>query len=136
MEIKDLCEQAYNNSKDHGFHDYTVEAPFNVSEKLMLIVSELSEAQEADRNNHFAHRNEFEESEKRIVSPIINADLHQKIWNEHFENKIKNSFEDEIADTFIRLGDLCGKMNIDIEYFIKLKMDYNKNRPYKHGKGY
>jgi len=43
-------------------------------------------------------------------------------------------FNEEIADTFIRLLDLCGGLNIDIEDEIFKKAQRNKNRPYKHGK--
>lgn len=46
----------------------------------------------------------------------------------------RENFNEEIADTFIRLFDLCGGLKIDIEKEIKKKMVKNKNRPYKHGK--
>jgi NTP pyrophosphatase (non-canonical NTP hydrolase) len=45
-------------------------------------------------------------------------------------------FEEEIADTFIRLFDLCGGKNIDIENRIKEKIKKNIKRPYKHGKAF
>jgi NTP pyrophosphatase (non-canonical NTP hydrolase) len=48
----------------------------------------------------------------------------------------KSHFNEEIADTFIRLGDLCEWLCIDIEKEIKEKMEKNKKRPYKHGKMY
>jgi len=44
------------------------------------------------------------------------------------------NFKEELADTFIRLLDLCGGLNIDIEEEISKKTKINKNRPYKHGK--
>jgi len=44
------------------------------------------------------------------------------------------NFREEIADTFIRLLDLCGGLGIDIEEEIDKKSRKNKNRPYKHGK--
>lgn len=53
---------------------------------------------------------------------------------EAYRTKDTEGFNEEIADTFIRLFDLCGGMNIDIEKEIKKKMEANKNRPYKHGK--
>jgi NTP pyrophosphatase (non-canonical NTP hydrolase) len=46
----------------------------------------------------------------------------------------KENFNEEIADTFIRLFDLCGGLKINIETEIKRKMTKNKARPYKHGK--
>ncbi len=44
------------------------------------------------------------------------------------------NFKEEVADTFIRLLDLCGGLNIDIEEEIAKKSEKNKARPYKHGK--
>ncbi len=44
------------------------------------------------------------------------------------------NFKEELADTFIRLLDLCGGLKIDIEEEIHQKCLKNKNRPYKHGK--
>jgi len=43
---------------------------------------------------------------------------------------------EEIADTFIRLFDLCGYLNLDIEEIINKKMEVNKNRPFRHNKRY
>lgn len=44
------------------------------------------------------------------------------------------NFREELADTFIRLFDLCGGMDIDVESEILKKCEKNKLRPYKHGK--
>lgn len=48
----------------------------------------------------------------------------------------RENFEEEIADTFIRLFDLCGWLEIDIEKAVRDKMEINSKRPYKHGKAY
>jgi NTP pyrophosphatase (non-canonical NTP hydrolase) len=53
-----------------------------------------------------------------------------------FRSGIKDSFEDEIADAFLRLMDICGMLDIDIEKHIIMKSEYNKLRPAKHGKEY
>lgn len=45
-------------------------------------------------------------------------------------------FEEEIADTFIRLADLCGGLGIDVERAIMQKMAVNATRPKLHGKAY
>lgn len=45
-----------------------------------------------------------------------------------------DNFREEIADSFIRLLDLCGGLKIDIEEEIYKKSLKNKQRPYKHGK--
>ena len=39
----------------------------------------------------------------------------------------------ELADTIIRILDYCGKENIDIEEILKIKHEFNKGRPYRHG---
>ena len=44
------------------------------------------------------------------------------------------NFKEELADSFIRLLDLCGGLGIDIEEEIYKKSTKNKNRPHKHGK--
>ena len=44
------------------------------------------------------------------------------------------NFNEEIADTFIRLLDICGSVGIDIEDEIKSKMAVNEKRPHKHNK--
>lgn len=48
----------------------------------------------------------------------------------------KDTFEDEIADTIIRLLDLCGGLNIDIEKQITWKLNFNEQRPKLHNKKY
>jgi NTP pyrophosphatase (non-canonical NTP hydrolase) len=46
------------------------------------------------------------------------------------------NFVEELADVCIRIFDLCGSLNLDLESAIVEKMEYNKTRPYKHGKRY
>ena len=40
----------------------------------------------------------------------------------------------ELADVIIRIADFCGRHEIDLEECLRVKMDFNKSRPYKHGK--
>lgn len=53
---------------------------------------------------------------------------------EGYRHQDQDNFKEELADAFIRLLDLCGGLNIDIEGEIAKKSAKNKNRPYKHGK--
>jgi len=96
MELNKLCSLCYKIAKEKGFWD----ASDNITVKLMLIVTELSEACEADRYGN------------------------------------KEGFNEEIADVFIRLCDLCGYLELDIEAEIMKKTEKNKNRPRLHGKRY
>jgi NTP pyrophosphatase (non-canonical NTP hydrolase) len=53
---------------------------------------------------------------------------------ESYRVQDNDHFREEIADTFIRLFDLCGGLKIDITSEIIKKTEKNKKRPYKHGK--
>ena len=53
---------------------------------------------------------------------------------ESYRKQDQANFREEIADTFIRLFDLCGGLNLNIEEEIERKSQKNKTRPYKHGK--
>lgn len=62
-----------------------------------------------------------------IVTELAEAmEAHRKQEGEHFN--------EELADTFIRLLDLCGGLKIDIEEEVLRKCRKNLTRPYKHGK--
>ena len=39
----------------------------------------------------------------------------------------------ELADVIIRVLDYCAYAGIDIENVLKVKHEYNKSRPYRHG---
>lgn len=110
MTLKELCQKSHDMAREKGFWDN----PRNTSELLMLVVTELGEACEALRNN-------------RTQANFNAHDNNPPNWE-------KDTFEDEIADSFIRLGDLCNALGIDIEWQIKEKMKYNEERPKKHGK--
>ena len=96
MEIKELCERAHSTAVKKGF--WKEGRP--ISECLLLIITEVCEAVEADRNRD---------------DPAI---------------------YEELADIFIRLGDLVGALDINIEEEIERKMAINEKRPYKHNKKY
>ena len=105
VSIKDWCKRIAKWREEKGFKTHWV----NVPEKLMLIVTELSEAMEAYRHMTFAIRPQ-----------------HDKVYD---------NFSEELADTVIRLFDLCGSLEIDLEHEIIKKMKVNLKRPYRHGKG-
>lgn len=46
----------------------------------------------------------------------------------------EENFKEEIADTFIRLFDICDACGFDAEYEIRVKMRTNQQREKLHGK--
>lgn len=126
--LRNVC---HKNSKEHGFWNEDVvitqdgeftTKPWNFGEKIALIHSELSEMFEAWRKN-------LKESDKNIT--IIDSKCRSE--DDSIGTRRITAIEEEMADTFIRLFDLCGKLDIDVGRVILAKMNYNKLRPYMHG---
>ncbi|MCG2714222.1 MAG: hypothetical protein L6308_05220 [Candidatus Omnitrophica bacterium] len=46
----------------------------------------------------------------------------------------KGELAEELADCCIRIFDYCGSRKIDLEKALLKKIEYNKTRPYRHGK--
>jgi len=126
--INKLSEQIHENAKSKGFYD----SPKNIGEMLCLIHSEVSEALEADRKNHFADNHFLQE----MIAENYTWEDSSMSFKSCFESTIKNTFEDELADIMIRVMDLAGYKGIDLEFHIAQKMKYNEQRKHKHGKKY
>ena len=144
--LNQLRDEIHANAKEKGFYDN----PREVGTMLMLIVSELAEALEADRAGNFCdffkyekyRKDEFElkhkqETDVRFMprSPCLISSS-EKIEKEAFDIYIKNTFEDELADVIIRTLSICGYLGIDIERNVLAKMRYNKTREKMHSKKY
>jgi NTP pyrophosphatase (non-canonical NTP hydrolase) len=134
MNINNLIKASHGMAAGNGFWD----EERNVSEMLMLIVSEVAEAQEALRKNFYADRSMVLDLSHDLVLNDQDEEFtyNTEDWKQHFEKHVKSSFEDELADVAIRLFDLCGGLKIDLEKHIALKMHYNSTRPRKHGKAF
>ena len=84
--------------------------PFNLPEKLMLMVSELAEAMECHRDGT------------------------AKLPDNHCPDYSR--FAIEMADAVIRIMDLCEHLEIDLAEAILAKSTFNKSRPQRHEKNY
>lgn len=117
--INDLAFEINQNAKNKGFYEdyeYTLNLIKDdqkatdlvknlwLSTRLMLIVSELGEALEAVRDNNFS------------------------------QEPKSGGFHEELADASIRIFDLVESLNGNHEQTIVNKMEYNANRPHKHGR--
>ena len=108
MNIKTLIEESHKTATEKGWWD---KPDRNVPELLALIHSEVSEALEAYRETGLEQLD--------------------KVW--YTSTDKPEGFTVELADVLIRIADLCGEFNLDLEDTLKTKMEYNKTRPYRHG---
>jgi len=107
--INKLSKEAYENTVSHGAHGWNDEDR-SFGDIIALIHSELSEALEEHRNKKgFTEIYYNDNNEKPLGIPI------------------------ELADVVIRVFDVCEKYKIDLEKAIRIKMEYNSKRPFKHG---
>lgn len=124
MEINEIIKEVAKINIQNGWRD--TEVPFAV--RAMLVVTEISEAVEADRVGKRAP------TDWQTDMPYLAyQDKLSPMQNLYFSQYVKDTVEDEIADTIIRLFDLSSAMGIDIESHIITKMLYNKERGFKHG---
>ena len=125
MNLNELAAEIHAENKLRGF-DVSNE-PF--PQPVMMIVTELSEAVEADQRGKRAHTGWIEEA-----CPVGHGC--EPEFCEVFRDHVKDTLEDELADALIRLLDLTASLGIDIDKHVRLKRRYNKSRPWKHGKLY
>lgn len=117
------------NKLAEQFHEFQVKMGFtdaNISQRMMLIHSEISEAFEAYRKDRFAN---LSDSQKLSLMGWVNEDDFKMC----FTKLVRGTFEEELVDFLIRGLAFCGENNIDVEYYMKAKMRYNKTRGHKYG---
>lgn len=122
--LNDLACAIYERNVEKGFY----ENPKNIGEMLCLIHSEVSEALEADRKDKYV----LGSVDCQTMNTIIDDNLFVETYKKH----VKGNFEEEMADIFIRVLDMCAYKGIDIEQHVKAKMRYNLTREKYHGKKY
>lgn len=104
LDLNTLRNRAYQNACDHGFHDREL----SDNHCFMLVITELSEAVEADRKGRRADKAEFES----VVSS--NSDHMSEAFVDAFERLVKDTVEDELAVTVIRMLDMAGLRGINL----------------------
>ena len=105
-DIRELCQEAHENAVRHGFWD----EEHDIRHYLMLVITELAEAVQAYRKNKFADRDKYE---KLVMESGCTEDT-------AFLLRVKDTFEDEMADTCIRLMDLTGRFDVELPTDIKI----------------
>jgi len=99
-QLNELAKEIHEANKAKGFWARERSS----AEILVLIQSEMFEALEAERKSRSA---------KKVPECLIM--MNKEGFNDFFAKHVKDSFEDELADTVIRILDMAGAWNIDIQ---------------------
>ena len=103
--LNELAVEVHKNAIEHGWW----EEQRTFGDLISLCHSELSEALEEFRDGHMPNELHYGAAGKPEGVPS------------------------ELADVIIRILDICGHYNIDLDEAMADKLDYNKTRPYRHG---
>jgi NTP pyrophosphatase (non-canonical NTP hydrolase) len=110
VSLQYLQKECGDTAREHGFHVNKD----NPDRLLMLMVGELSEAHEDLRNGRDVHEVYYEDKPDGTKKPC--------------------GFGVELADCIIRIMDAAAQLEIDLPSMIIEKMEYNRSRPYLHGR--
>lgn len=116
LKINDFVKEVHENAVAHGW--WEEERTFG--DILSLCHSELSEALEEYRNGKpMVYYHDDDNNESTDLSTYDGSKI--------------EGIATELIDCVIRIFDFCGKNNIDVEWLLTKKHEFNKTRSYKHG---
>ena len=114
--LNQLAEEIHRTAVAKGWW----EEDRNFGEVLALMHSELSEALE-----------EWRDGRTRTYFNMAGGQVELGVWGSSGEKP--EGLPVELVDCVIRIFDFMYEAGHDIDQIMRLKVDYNKTRPYRHG---
>lgn len=108
MNLNELKDRAYSIAKAHGWYGHKR----SDEHCLMLIITELAEAVNADRKGKHANIGMFKAN---CNTPQTKPEKH---WKYIYELFIKDSVEDELSDVVIRCLSFAGHRGWDLQHVL------------------
>ena len=116
--LNKFAKLCYAEAEDRGFHSGGKIIDPTSKEIIAHVAnlhSEISELYESYRLNKLNEPCDKAEAMEKVGLPTLTC------------------LEEETSDILIRVCDLAGTLNIDLEYAVKAKLEYNRTRAYRHG---
>ena len=127
--LNKLRDEIHQNAVEHGWWD----EPRTFGEIIALCHSELSEALEEYRRGSEPRAIYFRCAYKSEYGCPFTVCSPEKCSHYSAAFSKPEGVPIELADCVIRILDYCGREGIDIEEAVRLKMEYNRTRSYRHG---
>lgn len=112
--LNELTEAVHANALKHGWWENKP----STEHCLMLVVTEIAEMVEADRKgnvaviNHIRKQRNLAAAQKRRLTDDVDS---APDFIAAFDEMVKNTVEDDMADVVIRLLDLAGSFGLDFD---------------------
>lgn len=123
--LNDLAKRINEGAREKGF--------WNSMDSAIDVLEDHASEYGASKDTIKATKDAFIAQKIALVHGELSEAIEAMRKNRYGKEQ-KDTFENEIADAIIRLLDIAGEMDIDINAEIAWKMDYNLHRPIKHGK--